>query len=171
MKNINTRTFALVAASCLALLAATIGGCKPRIEGELGEPFDKRAGFIGIWEIASFTQQDLNSPVKEVRDFSHFYLDGTDAPMRLQFNDDDSYSIALDQGRNYFGEGGTWRFDDPNYPTFLLLEEANDTLKYNLGGTIRPHDNTMAIEYRRSCGAGAAEVETVIYRFTFNRLD
>jgi hypothetical protein len=51
------------------------------------------------------------------------------------------------------------------------LEGASDTLQYNLGATIRPHDTTMSIEYRRSCGQGAALTETVIYRFTFNRLD
>ena len=43
----------------LPLLAAVITvaviGCKPEIEGELGDPIDKRAGFIGTWELASFT--------------------------------------------------------------------------------------------------------------------
>jgi hypothetical protein len=148
-----------------------LSACKPVIEGELGEPFDKRSGFVGTWEIVAFTQQDMNSPVNEIRDFSSFYLEDTDAPLKLVFSDDDNYTVEIEQGRNYFGSGGTWSFDDPDYPTYLLLEGASDTLQYNLGATIRPHDTTMSIEYRRSCGQGAALTQTVIYRFTFNRLD
>jgi len=47
---------------------------------------------------------------------------------------------------------------------------AADTLQYNLGTTVRPDDNQMAIQYRRSCGEGGALLETVIYTFTFNRI-
>lgn len=158
----------------LTLLAAVITvaviGCKPEIEGELGDPIDKRAGFIGTWELASFTQQDLNNPVQEVRDLSHLYIQEGTAPLRMDFNDDDSYTIQQEIGRNYFGTGGAWAFDDPSFPTFLILQDATDTLQYNLGATVRPYDDQMAIEYRRSCGEGGARVETVIYTFTFNRI-
>jgi hypothetical protein len=153
----------------LALLA-TIAGCKPQIEGELGEPVDKRAGFLGTWELSAFSQQDLNNPVKETRDLSARYIQEGITPMRMTFNGDDSYSIEQEMGRAYFGEGGMWAFDDPAFPTFLLLMGASDTLQYNLGTTVRPYDDQMAIEYRRTCGEGGALVETVIYTFTFNRI-
>ena len=39
-------------------LALVVTGCKREITGELGDPIDKRAGFLGKWELASFTQQD-----------------------------------------------------------------------------------------------------------------
>ena len=158
----------------LPLLAAVITvaviGCKPEIEGELGDPIDKRAGFIGTWELASFTQQDLNNPVQEVRDLSHLYIQEGVTPMSLTFNDDDSYEIVQELGREYFGQGGSWSFDDPSFPTFLQLMGETDTLEYNLGRTVRPYDDQMAIEYRRSCGEGGAYLETVIYTFTFNRI-
>ena len=150
--------------------AMAISGCKPEIEGELGEPIDKRAGFLGTWELASFTQQDLNNPVKETRDLSHLYIQDGIAPLRMDFNDDDTYSIAQEIGRGYFGDGGMWAFDDPAFPTFLILMGETDTLQYNLGTTVRPYDDQMAIEYRRSCGEGGARIETVIYTFTFNRI-
>lgn len=152
------------------VMALAAHGCKPEIQGELGDPIDKRAGFLGTWELASFTQQDLNNPVKEVRDLSHLYIQDGIQPMRMTFNEDDSYTIAQEIGRSYFGEGGDWAFDDPAFPTFLILRGAADTLQYNLGRTVRPYDNEMAIEYRRSCGEGGARVETVIYTFNFNRI-
>ena len=151
-------------------LAISMAGCKPVIEGELGDPVDKRAGFLGTWELSSFTQQDLNNPLKETRDLSNVYIQEGIAPMRMTFNGDDSYSIQQEIGRAYFGEGGMWSFDDPSFPTFLRLMGESDTLEYNLGTTVRPYDDQMAIEYRRSCGEGGALVETVIYTFTFNRI-
>ena len=154
----------------LLALAAAWNGCKPEIEGELGDPIDKRAGFLGTWELSSFTQQDLNNPVQETRDLSHLYIQEGAAPLRMDFNNDDSYTIQQEIGRNYFGTGGEWAFDDPSFPTFLILRDQTDTLQYNLGATVRPYDNQMAIEYRRACGEGGARVETVIYTFTFNRI-
>ena len=157
----------LTAVLIVAIVAMAINGCKPESTGELGDPFDKVAGMTGTWELSSFTQQDLNSPVKETRDLSAFYIDGTVTPLQLTFNADRTYSIALEMGKNYFGEGGTWGFDDDLYPTYLELFSTTDTLVYNLGGVVREFDQQLAIEYRRDCGGTA----TNIYTFEFNRLN
>lgn len=152
------------------LIALGLSGCKQEITGELGDPIDKRSGFLGTWELASFTQQDMNNPLKEVRDLSDVFIQEGTSPMRLTFNDDDTYEIAQEVGRNYFGDGGDWAFDDPEFPTFIRLIQETDTLQYNLGTTVRPYDDQMTIEYRRSCGEGGAFLETVVYAFTFNRI-
>ena len=165
--NKNTTYTALRTVLTLAMVAMAFNACKPESTGELGEPFDKVAGMTGTWELNSFTQQDLNSPVKETRDLSAFYIDGTVTPLQLTFNADRTYSIALEMGKNYFGEGGTWGFDDDLYPTYLELFSATDTLVYNLGGMVREFDQQLAIEYRRDCGGTA----TNIYSFEFNRLN
>ena len=107
----NTTYTSLSAALILAIVAIAFNACKPESTGELGDPFDKVAGMAGTWELSSFTQQDLNSPVKETRDLSAFYIDGTVTPLQLTFNADRTYSVALEMGKNYFGEGGTWGFE------------------------------------------------------------
>ena len=165
--NMNTTYTSLSAALILAIVAIAFNACKPESTGELGDPFDKVAGMSGTWELSSFTQQDLNSPVKETRDLSAFYIDGTVTPLQLTFNADRTYSVALEMGKNYFGEGGTWGFDDDLYPTYLELFSTADTLVYNLGGMVREFDQQLAIEYRRDCGGTA----TNIYTFEFNRLN
>lgn len=142
-------------------------GCKPEIEGELGEPFDKSEGIAGTWQLNSFVQKDLNSPVQEERDLSSFFVDGTVTPLQLSFAADGTYFVAIEKGKNYFGEGGQWMFDDPDYPSLIELHTATDTLVYNLGSMVRTFDPSMKIEYRRSCNGTA----TNIYTFEFNRLN
>ena len=142
-------------------------GCKPETTGEIGEPFDLIAGLTGTWELASFTQQDMNSPVKETRDLSHFYLNGIVTPLQLNFESGGEYAVAIEMGKNYFGTGGYWGFDDPVYPSYLELMTSEDTLVYNLGRMVRESDQVLDIEYRRLCGSS----ETVIYTFSFNRLN
>ena len=89
------------------VLALSMGwmGCKPELQGELGEPFPKFEGMIGIWQLGSFSQQDLQSPLKEIRDLSFVYIDGVVTPLLISLNEDQSYQVAIEKGRNYFGKG------------------------------------------------------------------
>jgi len=162
MKYLNQNLVGWAAGVALAVLL--VAGCKPEVCGELGEPFDKIEGMTGTWQLTSFSQKDLNSPVKEVRDLSSFYIDGITTPLELTFTADGTYAVALEMGKNYFGDGGMWSFDDPNFPTYLELY-SSDTLVYNLGGIVRPFDNELNIEYRRECSS----TPTVVYTFSFNR--
>ena len=102
-----------------------------------------------------------------MRNLSSFFIDGISTPIQLTFNQDLSYTVAIEMGKNYFGEGGTWGFYDDLYPTFLELYTSTDTLSYNLGGMVREFDQDMRIEYRRECGTSA----TNIYTFEFNRIN
>ncbi|MCH2199644.1 MAG: DUF5004 domain-containing protein [Flavobacteriales bacterium] len=167
MKNF-TRFFTLVFA-----LTILFAGCKEEIEGELGEPFDKVAGLNGKWELTSFIQKDLNNPIKEERDLSQFYIIDGVTPLQLTFNSSDlSYTVAITEGRNYFGEGGNWRLDDPEYPTQVIMESATDTAAFDLGTIVRTFDSTMELELLRGCDVGGDnETQTVIYRFVFNRVN
>lgn len=155
---------------------AFIVACKPRTEGELGEPFSKIEGISGTWELARFIQKDLNNPIKEERDLSQFYIKENITPLRLTFDGNDlTYSIAIETGRNYFGEGGTWAFDDNDYPSFIFLTTTIDgvetVLEFELGSMVRSFDNTLLIELGRGCNLGTAdEIPTVIYRFEFTRI-
>lgn len=163
----------------LALIVAVIAmavGCKPRIEGELGEPFDKIAGIAGMWELNRFIQRDMNNPIKEERDHSQFYIKDGYTPLRLTFTPQDrSYNVDIETGRNYFGESGTWKFDDDVYPTFIILTTVingeETELPFKLGRMVREFDHTLLIELARGCDLNTpSAVPTVVYRFEFNRI-
>ena len=174
MTNYINQTGFLIAFVAIMLI---LSGCKPKPEGELGEPFDKVAGMLGTWGLTSFIQTDLNNPVKEERDLTSFFDDGIVTPMEITFKEDRSYSVTIELGRNYFGDNGIWGFDDDDHPTYLVLESLeidgtpSDTLQYELGAVIRTFDNTMSIEYNRLCGEGATAISTVVYSFNFNRIN
>ena len=159
------------------LLSMGWTGCKPELQGELGEPFPKFEGMIGVWQLGSLSQQDLQSPLKEVRDVSSLYIDGIVTPLLLSLNEDQSYQVAIEKGRNYFGNMGTWSLDDPDYPTQLILNTQDesgmpsDTLAYDLGAVVRPHDNLLDIVYTRRCSSlPLGKEDYVEYTFSFNRL-
>lgn len=172
MKTSMTHTF-----FAALLVAIVFAGCKPRTEGELGEPFDKIAGLSGTWELTRFIQKDLNNPIQEERDLSQFYLKDGITPLRIQFSGEDrSYSVSIEAGRNYFGEGGTWGFDDDVYPSFLtlttLIDDEETQLEFKLGRMVREFDPVLLIDLPRGCNLGSADaVATVVYRFEFNRIN
>lgn len=154
----------------LAGMAALFSGCKETIEGEPGTPFDKVKGLEGTWELSRFSQIDLNNPVLEERDLSEFFLVEGVTPLRLIFNgSDNSYSVEITEGKNYFGNGGTWTFDDPQYPSFLLLNDGFNELGFELGKVVREFDSTLELDLRRGCESGGTLTETVIYHFEFTR--
>lgn len=169
-----------------AVIVLALSACKPEIKGELGEPANKLEGMSGTWEIVSFIQQDPNNPIREERDLSEFYVVDGQTPYRLTFNKDSmTYSVAPGPGKNYFGTGGKWRFDNNEFPTFLFLgpatippDNSHDGMlntgekKLLLGGVVRPSDNTLSIQLENYCEAeDGSRTTTAIYTFTFNRLN
>ncbi len=158
--------------SILAITVA-LSSCKPELEGELGDPSDKVAGLNGNWEVSSFEQQDPNNPIREERDLTEFYVVPGETPTRLNFNrDDKTYTVQAGPGKNYFGTGGTWAFDNDKFPTYLFLYNSTDTIETLLGSVVTERDNLLEIELENSC-TDAEGVKTIsaIYRFTFNRVN
>lgn len=155
----------------LAIALLSFSGCKKKIEGELGTPFDKLKGLNGTWELVKFTQTDLNNPIKEVRDLSEFYIQEGTTPLRIIFDAADfSYTVEVETGKNYFGEGGTWAFDDNDYPSYLILDSGTSVQELLLGRVVRESDNTLDVQLKRSCvDSDENETETVIYGFEFTR--
>jgi hypothetical protein len=170
-------TFGRLTWLVIAVMAVAFSGCKPDSTGELGEPFDKVAGISGTWQLNRFIQKDLNNPIKEERDLSQFYIREGFAPLQITFNGADrSYDVAIETGKNYFGEEGTWRFDDETYPTYItlttLVNEVEVDLDFKLGSMVREFDNALLIELERGCELGTLISQpTVIYRFEFTRVN
>jgi hypothetical protein len=154
-------------------IALSLWACKPDTKGELGEESNKIEGITGTWEIVSFKQQDPNNPIREERDLSEFYIVPGQTPYRLTFDKATmTYGVAAGPGKNYFGTGGRWAFDNNEYPTYLYLYTPTDTLETLLGSVVRPSDNQLNIQLENYCEASdGSRTTTAIYTFTFNRLN
>ncbi len=155
----------------LMLTALSLVTCKPEISGELGTRPERFGAMNGTWSIYSFSQLDLNNPIREERDLSEFYVIEGETPLRISFNASDlTYAVTPGPGKNYFGTSGTWGFDNAEFPSYLYLY-GDDTLRFDLGSIIKPTDTEMVLALPRLCDDGAGNVlETVIYNFAFERI-
>lgn len=145
-----------------------INSCKPNIEGEIGASRDVFSGMAGEWELTQFIQQDPNNPILEERDLSEFYIVDGIEPMKLNLNATDfTYTVDITQGRNFFGNEGTWGVDNVDAPSHLLLY-GTDTLSLNLSSMIFPYSTNMSLEYNRTCSDG---FKHAIYKFKFKRAE
>ncbi len=154
--------------SCIAIGFAS---CKPEVKGELGDVPSKMEGIRGTWEVSGFKQQDPNNAIREERDLSEFYVVDGQTPYRLSFNTDSmTFSVAPGPGKNFFGTGGSWAFDNNDYPTKMFLYTPSDTIEALLGSTVRPTDNKLEIQFESACHqAGGAKLITSVYTLIFNR--
>jgi len=142
--------------------------CRPELETDPGEPFDKVAGLDGDWKLYSFVQQDLNNPIKEERDLSRYYIVDDVEPLTITFNASDrSFDVQITEGKNFFGEGGSWSYDNDQYPSFISLDDGMETNTFSLGSMVREFDNTLTLQLEKGC----SETElNVIYKFIFERV-
>jgi len=156
---------------CLLLVIGVLAsGCKKKIEGELGAPYSKVTGMTGAWELTEFSQLDLKNPIKEERDLSSFFIQEGSNPFTIEFNSEDrSFSTSIEIGKNYFGDMGTWGFDDDDYPSFLYIDNGSQILEFEMGNMVDQYDRELNLDLNRACVSGDDITETVIYRFKFIR--
>ena len=95
-------------------LVASISGCKPEPEGELGTPYDKVVGLYGTWELETVLQHDVCNDYLKPVELTEFYRDGVTPPMTMTINENGNYSVSIERGRNFFGEQGTGKSTIPN---------------------------------------------------------
>jgi hypothetical protein len=158
--------------SVLIISVVTLfSACRPDLKGELGTPSDKVAGLAGTWKVSKFSQVDLNNPIQEERDLTEFYVVDGQQILTLEFNGGDrTYNVIPGAGRNFFGTGGTWSFDNNDAPSTLILQNATETIELPLGAMVREFDNELSIDVPRFCEDGSGNrTNTVIYKFRFTR--
>ncbi len=134
---------------------------------EIGDPVSKLEGINGTWNISAVTQIDEASPLKDELDLSRFFVIPGEPALSLTFTSSDlTYSVIPGSGKNPFGEGGTWAFDDPSYPAYInLYSTAGDTVVVGLGQTIRPTDSQLFLDQQKKC----AETAVTTYLYIFDR--
>jgi len=150
------------------LMATVILGssCK-KDRPELDPPSSKLEGISSTWEMMEVVQVDIASLAQKKLDVSQAFI-GAKA-MKMTFNSSDfTYSVVPGFGPNYFGNGGSWKFDDNEYPTMITLTTDNrETKILPLVRTIRTVDVFLNFSYSRTCVNDDAPY--VAYEFKFIR--
>ena len=140
MKKIFTITIAL------ALLA----GCREQ-KTQLDPPGSKLEGINAQWTLVEVEQVDVASIQQSTLDVSKAFL--KNGSLDVNFNSSDfTYAVNSDIP-NYLGDGGSWSFDDNEYPTKIyLIPSGSDTIKLDMLSTIRPIDTYLHVAVVRTCG-------------------
>lgn len=158
----------------LFLVILVIGGCREIRDAELGEPFSKVEGLVATpWELTAISIVDGADPARSTRDFGEFYLNG-DSVLTLEFFEDRTYIAQQGEGLPIIPDGGTWSFDDINYPTKIILNEGADQLELQLEGPTRKIDTQLLVRYDKySCvlEEDEPEVPVLSYEMDFQRVN
>lgn len=152
-----------------------MAGCKPETGDDPGDPYDKVVGLYGAWDLHSVFQRDEVNDFLEDIELTSFYRDEVTPPMVLTLNQDSTYTVAIERGKNFFGEQGNWKIDNPEFPSYLdmritdALDMEIDSIQANLGGVVRPHDNQLTLVLSRFCNEDEDTPFPVTYLFNFIR--
>jgi len=154
--------------------AVAISGCRDIRDAELGEPFSKIEGLtLTQWEITSISIVDGADPARSSRDFGDFYLNG-DSKLTLDFNDDGTFMVEVGDGLNFLPSDGTWQFDDPDYPTKIILNAATNPQELQLEAPTRKIDQELKVRFDKYfcvLEEGEPEVPVYSYRLIFQRIN
>lgn len=157
-------SFIPIAALLVFTLAFT--ACKKDAALTLGEVPSKIEGISATWKLVKVEQYDekvLNSDYARF-DITEFFITGPNIPS-IAFTANGNYTYTAGDAANYFGTGGTWKFDDDLYPTLITAVSNGESLNWTLEGPTRSVDNYLKIRIPRGC-LGYTGYQ---YAFTFQR--
>jgi len=131
---------------------------------QLAPAASKIAGIQDDWTLNQVIQIDEIS--QRELDVSQVYI-GT-SPMQINFKingTDTTYSVVNGTSANYLGNSGTWKFDDINYPTKLIINHNGNDYQLPLIRTVREGDPNLEFRYTKVCSGK----NVVSYKYIFKR--
>lgn len=152
--------------SLLLVGSAVVLACKKDIP-DIGPQSSPVTGINGTWKLAKVELEDLSLPIPEKMDVSSYYTSAS-SQLTVQFDYASKTYQVLDEGQaiNFFGNGGTWEYDNYEFPTTLTLyTSGSDTIGLNLLNMVRSYDPQMGVVLSRT----KCDAPSVNYEMTFNR--
>ncbi len=160
------QTFSWVLLSTFILLMTA---CKEETY-EIGEPFSKLEGINGKWVISQVKQFDYTKrPVFDIQvDVSSLMI--ADNPFSVTFNASNlTYEVASSGVSTLLGTGGTWEFNNVDYPTAIYFRRNDgSSTTVQLKQTVRIVDSELVFEIPKECTTVASP--EFGYLYVFNRV-
>ena len=150
----------------LLSLVIILSSCK-KDHPVLDPPGSKLEGINATWSLTEVVQVDVASIQQKKLNVSTAFVGST--PLVMTFNSSDfTYTVTKGSGPNYFGDGGSWAFDDNEYPTQITLTPNSGAPKVlPMLHTIRPVDTYLNFMYSRTCAND--QDPYIAYEFKFVR--
>ena len=146
-----------------ALLLVVLIGCKPELT-EIGNYYPAGDGIVGSWELDEVELTDLNLPIPETDNPTHFY-NSYATHWKITFNKDSTYTVdEKGPGPDVLGNNGTWVFTNYPFPEGVVLY-ATDTISLDLTNMPRANDLHMGVEFTRN----GCDKDYIKYTYNFIR--
>lgn len=151
--------------------------CGNESNPEFGTPFSKVEGIADEWELIEMYHSGIdlttsNNTITNTIQLSNAYL-GT-VPSTLNFTTEYNYTGSANDSKVLFPIGGTWAFDDEDYPSKLFLTSGGETVELQLLAPVRekvdPYLHFLYIRPFGDCAPNdAVSTGTVGYEYKFAR--
>ena len=156
----------------LMLIASVLvmSSCREDRSADLGEPLSKIEGLVATpWVISEVYIVDGADPANTSRDFSSFYVSG-ESLLSLNFSEDGTFQVQPGDGLNFLPEGGTWEFDNKEFPTRIIMDGGDESLELQLEAPTRIIEQQLKVRYDKYACELDGEIKPVYsYRLVFNR--
>ena len=125
----------------------------------------KLDGINDTFTLTSVVQVDqITSEFDNTLDVSSAFIGATASTITYS-SSDFTWTYTPGDSPDYLGAGGTWAFDDNDFPTKITMIEGANTYDLTLLRTIRPSDQTLEFQLDKTC-YGAPNLS---YQYTFTR--
>ncbi len=153
----------------ILLSTGVIISCENKVDDlTIGEPFDQVEGMGGTWNLLEVKIIDELTIEKESMDLSAIFLS---EPTTLSFDSETlTYTIETPSDvPNFLGEGGSWAFDNNDFPKKLMLSTSTSNIE--LGAPIRTFDDKLIIKVTKTCIVNEKVKPVLSYQYEFERVE
>ena len=158
-------TMKKISLALVLLLAVLVGltGCQPE-EYVLQPAPSKIEGIEDTFVLSRVVQVDQRTlNIDNTLDISAVFVGESGG--ELTFDPEaGTFAFVPNTSIDFLGTSGTWGFDDPDYPSMIVMNNSTETYTLNLLRTIRPQDQ-LQVQLNREC---SGEV-SVSYQMYFER--
>ena len=120
-------------------ISISVLACQPDDIPPIGDKTDYKPMLAGTWNLVKFEQTDVDAESKDfpeyatTKDLTNVFADHLYSDFSITFNSDGTFTSH--QGASYMQmlSGGTWAFDDDDYPSAIVLTSGTSTQSVSLG--------------------------------------
>jgi len=152
----------------LLFISLLFFSCQPDEIPAIGEKTDYKPMLSGTWNLVKFEQIDAEAESKNFPDFAtskdltavfpgHPYTD-----FSITFNADGTFSTNKGNSYVQMMASGNWTFDDPDFPSAILLTNSGKTQTIALGNLVDVIIGKVQFkEERKQAGTGKVKIKYV----------
>ncbi len=145
--------------------------CNKEEAPAIGSPYSQVKGIQDTWSLTKIEMSDDIADPETLLDVSDVMLGDTVSLLKFSATE---YELTPGNCVHYIPLKGSWRFDNDQYPTQIILNDSTDHILLDHLHPVREVvDNTLRYRYHRigdACAGSYAGKSVVSYIYTYTRI-